>query len=340
MKKLLYILAFTIFNLSADCASFLQPVSFPKTTADLSFEARTLNKAEGYKPYEGLNAYQIIELEQMEEDSHDAIEAELAQQGINLCQNCDKNGNPPPQDDSSITTSFTPSQTSNPENQSGLMRQGVGGYCSLRHPKIPQGQKIPLGMPVNMADMPHPSSFKHPKTKNIMKNTLNGYMCSPYFCRKQPKGTTRPHTGVDVGCTEDFYRMPIYSVADGVVTTLTRAKRGSSAGNYIAIDHGAGWHTQYMHLDEMLVSKGQHVSAGCLIGYMGYTGGNADQKNPHMDKGLTHLHYEILYSGRASRVSTPNGKSIQIYRENTCTNGKTFKTKIKPNDFMTYHEKN
>lgn len=344
-KYVIFFCTLTTFIAGARAASLLQPVQFPKTVSDLSFSQQLDIKAEGYEPYEGLSPYHVIKFIEMEDAAHDAIEEELKQAGINECPDCDEKGNltirasdeeiqiPPQQ--------TPPKQTTPSKNNSNHMRQGVGGYCSLRHPHISAGQKIPLGQPVNMQDMPAPESFSNSKTANIMKNTLNGLMCSPYGCREKIGNTkvTRPHTGVDIGCTADFYRMPIYATADGIVSVVTKAQRGKSAGNYIAIKHGSEWTTQYMHLDEILVTKGQNISAGCLIGYMGYTGGNADQKNPSMGKDLTHLHYEILYSGRASNLSAPNGRKIPIIREKPCNNGKGFKTKIKPNELMTYYDK-
>lgn len=332
-----------IFIADAQAASFLQASKFPKTTSDLDFSERLDIKADGYEPFAGLSPYRAIKFIEMEDAAHDAIEAELTRAGINQCPECDKNGNMPTYSDGGAI--IIPTQPSQPQpaytkNETRHMRQGAGGYCSLRHPQIPAGQQIPLGQPVNMQDMPIPESFTNEKTKNIMKNTLDGAMCSPYGCREKigTQNVTRPHTGVDIGCTADFYRMPIYATADGVVSTVIRDQRGKSAGNYIGIKHGSEWTTQYMHLDEILVTKGQRVSAGCLIGYMGYTGGNADQKNPSMNRDLTHLHYEILYSGRASSLSAPNGRQIPIYRERPCNNGKGFKTKIKPNDLMTYYD--
>lgn len=346
-------------------ASFLQPTKFPTVASDYSFTERMENLAEDYENYAGLSAYEYISLVDEEEAAHAAIEAHMKLMGLDKCENCDENGNPPPQDGSTYYVIIPPTGGVQPGgavpapgdtvpatgagtgggivapatgNAGSQMRQG-GGYCSLRHPKIPQGQKVPLGLPVNMADMPDPSTFKDPKgrTDNIINNTLKGQMCSPYGCRTRPNKSTRPHTGVDIGCTKDFYRQPIYAVADGVVTGANSAQKGKSAGNYITIDHGGGWKTQYMHLDQMVVSKGQQVSAGCLIGYMGHTGGNADQKNPSMGIDITHLHYEILYSGTASNLSTPSGKNIPIKRHGTCGNGKGFKTKIEPNQLMIYY---
>jgi murein DD-endopeptidase MepM/ murein hydrolase activator NlpD len=84
----------------------------------------------------------------------------------------------------------------------------------------------------------------------------------------------------------------------------------------------------------MFVSKGQTVSAGCIIGLMGHTGGNVDQEIRQMDRNLTHLHYEIVYSGKSSFIQTPTNTKIPIIRGGNCGN---FKNKIKPNEIMIYN---
>jgi murein DD-endopeptidase MepM/ murein hydrolase activator NlpD len=94
-------------------------------------------------------------------------------------------------------------------------------------------------------------------------------------------------------------------------------------------------------MDKVFVSQGQRVSAGCVIGLLGETGGNAEaarSANAHMGPDLAHLHYEIVYNGSATSVTAPNGREIAIQRGvSNCYCG-SFKQKIKPNDFMTYYE--
>lgn len=48
-------------------ASFLQPVSFPKTANDASFITQTNNKATGYEPFRGKSAYRTLKIESQEE---------------------------------------------------------------------------------------------------------------------------------------------------------------------------------------------------------------------------------------------------------------------------------
>jgi murein DD-endopeptidase MepM/ murein hydrolase activator NlpD len=58
-------------------------------------------------------------------------------------------------------------------------------------------------------------------------------------------------------------------------------------GIYVEIDHGIGFHTVYGHMSKVVVSKGQTVAKGQLIGLMGATG---RATGPH-------LHFEIRYEG-------------------------------------------
>ncbi len=77
---------------------------------------------------------------------------------------------------------------------------------------------------------------------------------------------------------------PVYATRSGIVTANTYS---GSAGNYITINHGDGFSSIYMHLASTVVSSGQAVSAGQLIGYVGRTG---------IATGY-HLHFGIAYNG-------------------------------------------
>jgi murein DD-endopeptidase MepM/ murein hydrolase activator NlpD len=58
-------------------------------------------------------------------------------------------------------------------------------------------------------------------------------------------------------------------------------------GYYVEIDHGNGFHTVYGHMSKVVVTRGQFVAKGQLIGLMGATG---HATGPH-------LHFEIRYEG-------------------------------------------
>lgn len=78
---------------------------------------------------------------------------------------------------------------------------------------------------------------------------------------------------------------PVYATGDGVVE-FTRTKF-SGYGKYIRINHGFGYQTLYAHLSDFLVTKGQKIKRGQVIGYSGNTGGST----------APHLHYEVIKDG-------------------------------------------
>ncbi|MCH5202557.1 MAG: peptidoglycan DD-metalloendopeptidase family protein [Oscillospiraceae bacterium] len=62
---------------------------------------------------------------------------------------------------------------------------------------------------------------------------------------------------------------------------------GGGYGNYVWIDHGNGKCTIYGHLTKSVVSTGQSVAKGQVIGYVGSTGWSSGP----------HLHFECRYNG-------------------------------------------
>lgn len=62
---------------------------------------------------------------------------------------------------------------------------------------------------------------------------------------------------------------------------------GGGFGNYVWINHGNGKESIYGHLTSVIVSPGQYVSAGQVIGYVGSTGYSTGP----------HLHFECRYNG-------------------------------------------
>ena len=107
-------------------------------------------------------------------------------------------------------------------------------------------------------------------------------LSSPFGKRDAPTaGASTYHNGVDLAAPEGT---PIYASRTGVVTVATYS---SSAGYYVTINHGDGYSSVYMHMTKYAVTKGQAVSAGQLIGYVGSTGISTGN----------HLHFGISYNG-------------------------------------------
>ena len=105
---------------------------------------------------------------------------------------------------------------------------------------------------------------------------------SPFGWRIHPiQGYKKFHYGVDLAAPTG---RPIYATRSGTVDT---ASYNGSAGYYVQINHGDGFKSIYMHMTHYVVSSGQHVSQGQVIGYCGSTGGSTGP----------HLHFGISYNG-------------------------------------------
>lgn len=105
---------------------------------------------------------------------------------------------------------------------------------------------------------------------------------SPFGPRTSPTaGASTYHQGIDLAGSAGS---PIYASRTGRVTLATYS---NSAGYYVSINHGDGYSSIYMHMTNFVVSAGQTVSAGQLIGYMGSTGISTGN----------HLHFGIALNG-------------------------------------------
>jgi hypothetical protein len=64
--------------------------------------------------------------------------------------------------------------------------------------------------------------------------------------------------------------------------------QGKDAGNFVRIDHGDGWETQYGHMKHgsITVHAGQKVEAGAVLGQVGLSG---NTEFPHLDFTVRHL---------------------------------------------------
>ena len=105
---------------------------------------------------------------------------------------------------------------------------------------------------------------------------------SPFGNRVSPTtGASSYHQGVDLSADAGT---PIYASRAGQVSAATY---GSAAGYYVRINHMDGFSSIYMHMTHYVVSAGQNVSQGQLIGYVGSTGVSTGN----------HLHFGISYNG-------------------------------------------
>jgi len=107
-----------------------------------------------------------------------------------------------------------------------------------------------------------------------------GFLSSRFGRRMDPfLGEVVHHPGLDYRA-----RMgnPVVSTAEGVVSL---ARRNGGFGLMIEVSHENGFATRYAHLSKILVTRGQKVKRGEIIGLVGNTGHSTG----------SHLHYEVLF---------------------------------------------
>lgn len=111
------------------------------------------------------------------------------------------------------------------------------------------------------------------------------------------------HKGTDIAPVDPEAPIPVIAAADGVVIgvrdgmddSLMRGRdetrMAAQCGNGVRLDHGAGWTSQYCHLqrDSVTVRAGARVTAGQILGWIGSSGRSE----------LRHLHFQVEHDGRS-----------------------------------------
>lgn len=105
-----------------------------------------------------------------------------------------------------------------------------------------------------------------------------GWVSSTFSFRDDPfTGKRAFHYGIDIATN---FGNPIVATADGIVLS---EGNDNMLGRNIIISHGNGLTTHYLHMSKFLVTAGQKVKRGDVIGLVGKSG-----------KALgPHLHYEV-----------------------------------------------
>lgn len=117
---------------------------------------------------------------------------------------------------------------------------------------------------------------------DVNRPTNSNVITSP-FGPRNVTGGSKNHKGIDLRArTGD----PVFAMLDGVVT--------SAGGQYntIAISHGNGLSTKYLHLSQIGLTPGTKVTAGQEIGKAGGTG----PKGPNQY--VPHLHFGLYKDGQ------------------------------------------
>ncbi|MBQ8686610.1 MAG: peptidoglycan DD-metalloendopeptidase family protein [Alphaproteobacteria bacterium] len=111
---------------------------------------------------------------------------------------------------------------------------------------------------------------------------VNSRITSNYGTRKDPfTGKPKKHRGIDFA---GKIGTELMAVAPGRVVS---AGERVGYGTTVEIDHGLGFTTLYAHLSQIIVSRGDWVRPGTVIGLAGSSGRSTGP----------HLHYEIRYKG-------------------------------------------
>jgi murein DD-endopeptidase MepM/ murein hydrolase activator NlpD len=112
---------------------------------------------------------------------------------------------------------------------------------------------------------------------------LPGCVISPFGVARLHNGkpTGEFHAGID---QRGALGTPIHAIAGGVVKIV---QPFNVLGGTVAIDHGQGLETMYLHMSKLNVAVGDHVARGDTIGYVGATG---RANGPH-------LHWVVYVNG-------------------------------------------
>ena len=142
------------------------------------------------------------------------------------------------------------------------------------------GAPIALWPKVSVGVTGSTSAFDRPSAMPLAARALT----SRFGMRSHPVlGGYRMHSGVDLAAPTGT---PVSATGAGVVTF---ANWSGGYGLLVAVDHGNGMQTRFGHLSRLLVSNGQKVARGQLLGLVGSTGRSTGP----------HLHYEMRHNGRA-----------------------------------------
>ena len=132
---------------------------------------------------------------------------------------------------------------------------------------------------------PEPYSGDFAKGQGSLDWPVRGTLVGRFGPETHPRfGTTINNNGVDIAAT---IGTPVRAVAKARVEYTSEDY--ASYGPIVILNHGDGYFTLYAHLSEILVTVGQEIPAGQIIGRVGDTG---SLKGPE-------LHFEVRKGGTA-----------------------------------------
>lgn len=128
-------------------------------------------------------------------------------------------------------------------------------------------------------DIAHEMVFSWPIEKKLF------WLSYGFGPRKHPSGRWEYHRGIDLAAPKGT---PVSSAARGVVV---QAGYAGGYGNVVVVAHNKKFSTRYAHLSKILVSVGDELCQGDILGKVGATG-NVRGKNG------SHLHFEVMVYGK------------------------------------------
>lgn len=241
----------SVLILPAVADSFLTAQSFPKTFEDVSFTERIEILREGYAPYEVVY------------DENGFCVSGCAYKGITLKDDMDS-VDEATEEIARLIESESKNDTIN------VLEPDHGNSENIVNPSLKKdwcnnglSTELPLRFPVNMA------GFKY-------------LISSDFGFRTSSPNGARFHPALDIGCPSGT---PVYATADGQVVAVSRETSPGGAGLYVSILHKNGLITQYLHLSNANVKKGDKVKACQLIATSGNSGMSKQGTAyaPHLD---------------------------------------------------------
>jgi len=145
---------------------------------------------------------------------------------------------------------------------------------------IPDGEMANIGVAVNNG-LPTVSTKTTEKyIKSASGPEYPGYYMKPFVGGHKTQGL-HGYNAVDYGMPVGS---PLFAAAMGkVIIAKNNDKYNGGYGNYVAIQHPNGTQTLYGHMSDVIVSVGDTVVQGQMIGYSGNTGKSTGP----------HLHFEV-----------------------------------------------
>lgn len=142
------------------------------------------------------------------------------------------------------------------------------------------------------------------KDLELRSPVINYVITSSFGWRKSPFTKKKQfHRGLDLAAP---IGTRVLAAADGTVTAVGKYDFLEGCGKTILISHGNHIYTQYVHLGNFYVKRGQNVTVGQAIGTIGVTGRTTGP----------HLHFELVFKSRTLNPAlymkaTPIGTRIK-----------------------------